>query len=408
MNEVVVQYIGAQGDGVAPRPPGKPLFVKGAAPGDIARLDDTGLVAELVPGPNRAEPVCRHFGVCGGCTLQHVAEPAYRAWLADRILMALAQHEVTPAQVEPVHLSPPGSRRRASLRAVRRGRRVEIGFNIERTHRLVDLVECPVLHPALLAALTPLRDFLRTLLADGHAATVQLTLTDAGLDVTLAGLKVRGFEQEEACAAFAEAADLARLSIEGASGLDVMLERRPPTLRFGGVPVRLPYNVFLQATADGEAALVDAVLEAVGAAAQVADLFAGVGTFALPLSRTARVLAADAAQPAMQALDRAAREAGRPVTVAHRDLFRRPMTPAELKDMQAVVFDPPRAGAEAQVEMLAQSDVPVVVAVSCNPNTFARDARLLADGGYRLERLWPVGQFLWSTHVELVARFARG
>lgn len=411
MTTLTVSYIGAQGDGVAPVPGSdKPVYVPGGVPGDTVVLNEKGQVAEVIPGPSRATPPCAHFGTCGGCTLQHVSADYYRQWLSDRVLMALRQHdiELPPEVIAVPHVSPPNTRRRATMRAVRRGKQVELGFNVERAHKLVDLNECHVLHPALFALLPPLRALFARELTDGHAASVQMTLTETGVDMTIGGLKRKGLQQDEALTRFAEENDLARLSIDTGVGLDILIERRPPIINFGGVAVRLPTGAFLQATPDGEAALLAAVQESVGKAKDVADLFAGLGTFALPLSATAKVHAADAGKVSLEALDRAAREAMRPIKIEHRDLFRRPLTPAELKRFQAVVIDPPRAGCKEQAAELARSTVPVVVAVSCNPNTFSRDARLLIDGGYRLERLWPVGQFLWSAHVELVARFTKG
>lgn len=410
--QLTVTHLGAQGDGVAPNPGApKPVYVPGGVPGDTAVVNEKGWVIELIPGPNRAAPACRHFGACGGCTLQHLAPELYQTWLTDRILMALAQHDIAvpPEAIAPPHVSPPNTRRRATFRAARKGKEVELGFNVERAHTLVDLAECHVLHPSLFRLLVPLRALLARELTDGHAASVAVTLTDTGVDMTLGGLKRKGLQQDEAFTRFAEENDLARLSIDTGVGVDVIIERRAPLIRFGGVPVRLPVGAFLQATPDGEAALQAAVLSSVGPKAKtVADLFAGLGTFALPLSQTAKVLASDAGKVSLESLQRSANEAMRPVKIEHRDLFRRPFTALELKKFDAVVIDPPRAGASAQCAEIAKSAVPVVVAVSCNPNTFARDARLLLDGGYRLERLWPVGQFLWSAHVELVARFTRG
>lgn len=416
VTHLAVTHLGAQGDGVAPHPgaqnssASRPVYVPGGVPGDTVVVDEKGKIVDLVPGPNRAAPPCRHFGECGGCTLQHVAPALYHGWLTDRILMALQQHDIVvpPENIAAPHVSPPNTRRRATFRAVRRGKAVELGFNVERAHRLVDLAECHILHPDLFHLLAPLRALLARELTDGHAASVQVTLTDTGVDLTLGGLKRKGLAQDETLTRFAEETDLARLSIDTGVGVDVIIERRPPIIRFGGVPVRLPVGAFLQATSDGEAALQAAVLDSVGKAKTVADLFAGLGTFALLLSKTAKVLASDAGKVSLDSLQRAANEAMRPVKIEHRDLFRRPYTALELKKFDAVVIDPPRAGATAQCMEIAKSSVPVVVAVSCNPNTFARDARLLLDGGYRLERLWPVGQFLWSAHVELVARFTRG
>jgi 23S rRNA (uracil1939-C5)-methyltransferase len=232
-------------------------------------------------------------------------------------------------------------------------------------------------------------------------------MTDTGIDLLLANVAADRLPQIERLTAFAAAHDLARLSVEGVQGVEDVALARMPMLALGGVPVALPPAPFLQATREGEAALVAAVIDAAGGARRIADLFCGLGTFALPLSARAKLLAADAAGPAIAALTAAARQHQRPIETAHRDLFRRPFTAAELAGFDAVVFDPPRAGAEAQSRALSASKVPVVVAVSCNPSTFARDAALLVAGGYRLERIWPVAQFRWSTHVELVAKLVR-
>lgn len=388
--------IGARGDGVT----ADGRFVPFGVPGD--RLDgDT-----LIPGPDHQVPPCRHFPECGGCQLQHVADPAYARWAVERIEGALAGIPI--GRIEAVHLSPPRSRRRASLRAVKRGGQLTLGFNAEASHRIVDIHECHVLRPELFALVAPLRRLLSGILGDGRAAGVTLTLTDAGIDVLLAGIEAATLKQIERLTDFAGAERLARLSVDNEDGLSTVAELSQPVLTFGGVRVALPAGAFLQATADGEAALVAAVLDATAGAQRVADLFCGLGTFALPLvARGARVLAADAAGVAIAALGLAARTAGLKLLPEHRDLFRAPMEGAELDRFDAVVLDPPRAGAAAQSAALAASKVPVVVAVSCNPSTFARDARTLVDGGYRLERVWPVGQFRWSTHLELVARFVR-
>lgn len=388
--------IGARGDGVT----ADGRFVPFGVPGDTLSDDGT-----LIHGPDHQTPPCRHFPDCGGCQLQHVADPAYADWAVGRILHALSGAGVTPGEVMPVHLSPPRSRRRASLRGVKRGGQLVLGFNAEASHRIVDIRECHVLMPELFALVAPLRGLLNAALKDGQGAGVTLTMTATGIDLLLSNVAATKLGDIERLTAFADAHDLARLSVENEGGVETIAERRAPLVRLGGVDVALPPAAFLQATEDGEAALVAAVLSATRGAGKVADLFAGLGTFALPLSNAARVLAADAAGPAMLALKAAA--VGRLLLTEHRDLFRNPLTVAELDRFDAVVFDPPRAGAAAQVALLAQSKVPCIVAVSCNPSTFARDAALLAGGGYRLQRLWPVGQFRWSTHVELVARFVR-
>ena len=388
--------IGARGDGVT----ADGRFVPFGVPGD--RLDGD----VLIPGPDHQVPPCRHFPECGGCQLQHVADPAYARWAVERIEGALAGIPI--GRIEPVHLSPPRSRRRASLRAVKKGGQLTLGFNSEASHRVVDMHECHVLRPELFALVAPLRRLLSGVLGEGRAAGVTLTLTDAGIDVLLGGIAAETLKQIERLTDFAEAQRLARLSVDNEDGLTTIAERSQPTLGFGGIAVALPPAAFLQATADGEAALVIAVLAATAGAPRIADLFCGLGTFALPLAaRGARVLAVDAAGSAVAALGLAARGAELKLLTEHRDLFRQPLAGPELDRFDAVVLDPPRAGAAAQTAALAASKVRVVAAVSCNPSTFARDARTLVDAGFRLDRVWPVGQFRWSTHLELAARFVR-
>ena len=394
----LIVRIGARGDGVT----ADGRFVAFAAPGDRVAADGT-----VIPGPGHRAPPCRHFPDCGGCALQHVADPAYAEWAVARIASALGAAGVAVAAWQPVHLSPPYTRRRASLRAIKRGGQLVLGFNADASHRIVDIRECHVLLPELFALVAPLRTLLAKALGDKQGAGVTLTASDTGIDLLLANVGARTLPEIERLAAFADAHDLARLSVENEAGVETISERRVPVMTFGGVAVALPPAAFLQATRDGEAALVAAVLEATAGEAPVADLFTGLGTFALPLARGAKVLAVDAAGPAVLALQAAARGAGLPLLTEHRDLFRRPLSASELDRFDAVVFDPPRAGAAAQVAELARSKVPRIVAVSCNPSTFARDAALLTGGGYRLESLWPVGQFRWSTHVELVASFRR-
>lgn len=391
--------MGAKGDGVTR----SGRFVAGAAPGDSIGTDGS-IVGH---GPHHITPACRHFGTCGGCQIQHVADAAIAEFARDRILQPLARVGITPAQVMPAHLSPPGARRRAAMRATRTNGEVRLGFNAEGAHSLVDCHECPVLHPALFALVAPLRRLLAPHLRERSAIGITMTLTDAGVDLLLANLQANSLPVIQGLTDFARAHGLARLSVEGPMGVETLVAAGDPAVRLGDVPVTLPPAAFLQATADGEAALVDAVTSIIGRAGQVADLFAGSGTFAFPLSRDSRVEAVDGAGPAIRALESAARRANRPITVQHRDLFRRPLTAQELAPFDAVVIDPPRAGAIAQTEQLALSKVPIIAAVSCNPATFARDAERLVAGGYTLHRLWPIAQFRWSTHIELAAEFRR-
>lgn len=394
----IIVRLAARGDGVT----ADGRYIAGAVPGD--RVDAEGAVT---PGPNHQQPACRHFGVCGGCALQHVPDELIAGFARDRILQPLERAGIVPERVMPVHVSPPASRRRAAMRATRTKGQVRLGFNAEGAHSLVDIGECPVLRPELFALVAPLRQLLGPHLAERSAIGITLTLTDQGVDLLLANLQANTLPVIEGLTAFAQEAGLARLSLEGPMGVETLVARADPSIRMGGVTVTLPPAAFLQATVDGEAALVGAVTDVVGGAGQVADLFAGSGTFALPLSRTAEVTAADGAGPAIRALAEAARRAGRRLSTQHRDLFRKPLIADELNRFEAVVIDPPRAGAIAQTEELAKSRVPVIAAVSCNPATFARDAERLAAGGYRLGRLWPVAQFRWSTHIELVAEFRR-
>lgn len=394
MSEEIVR-IAARGDGVTAS--GRHAAL--AAPGDLLLEDGT-----VEPGPNHQSPPCRHFPECGGCQLQHVNDEAYRTYLCDRVAGALAQHGLQTDLREP-HLSPPRSRRRAGLRALKAGGRVLIGFNAARSKQIVDMRECHVLRPELFDLVEPLRRLLGTLLPPRRTGEVQLTLADQGIDVLLKGVSADGLEAAEALTVFGEGHRLARLAIDEGHGPEVRFEPEPATVTLSSTMVALPVGAFLQATADGEAALVEAVREACAGASRVADLFAGLGTFAFALD--GQVTAAEAARDAVLALQSGARRAGRPVMAEHRDLYRRPYDAKELASFDAVVLDPPRAGAEEQVRQLAASSVPRIAYVSCNPATFARDAAILAAGGYRLDWARPVGQFRWSTHIELAACFSR-
>ncbi len=395
MKEQVLR-VAARGDGVTESGRHVPF----AAPGDTVDADGT-----ISAGPHRAVPPCRHFPECGGCQLQHLDGTAFAGFLADRIAAALAAQGVAVPDILPAHVSPPVSRRRASLRAEARGRQVLLGFNAERSHRIIDMRECFILRTELFALVGPLRRMLGTLLGPRGSGGVRMTLIDQGPDILLEKVAADDLAATEALAEFAETYRLARLAIDDGFGPQTRWEPEPVTVTLGGVPVPLPHGAFLQATADGEAALVAAVREAVGPARTVADLFAGLGTFALSLP--GRVLAVEGARDAALALKAAANRAQRPVFVDHRDLFRRPLQVSELDRFEAVVLDPPRAGAKEQAELIAASAVPRIAYVSCNPSTFARDAKTLLEDGYRLDWVKPVGQFRWSTHVELVAAFSR-
>jgi 23S rRNA (uracil1939-C5)-methyltransferase len=389
VNDPIIR-IAARGDGVSATGQHRAF----AVPGDVIAEDGM-----LVEGPGHQLPPCRHFPECGGCQLQHLTDAAFADYCASRIVGALAQHGLA-TEVRPAHLSPPRTRRRTSLRALRAGGRVLIGFNAAKSHDIVDMIECHILDPRLFALLAPLRKLLAMMIAPRRSADVQLTLTDQGVDVALKGVSAEGLDAVEALTAFSERNRLARLTIDEGYGPEPRYEPRPVTISLAGHPVAFPSGAFLQATADGEAALVAAVREVAGGAKRPLDLFAGLGTFALALD--GQVTAAEAAQDAVLAL-----MATRRVATVHRDLYRRPYTSAELDAHDAIILDPPRSGALEQVRQIGASAVPRIAYVSCNPATFARDAELLVAGGYKLDWARPVGQFRWSTHVELAAALSR-
>ncbi len=423
--EVVIDRLGARGDGIADTPDG-PLYVPLALPGERVRVRPgaprgQGRAAKLVdivgPAPDRVSPPCRHFGDCGGCSVQHLAEEAYLGWKRELVVAALARQGIDDVIVEPVAPTSAGGRRRAELAAIRlRGRHgaTFVGFHARASNKIVDIAECIVLRPALRDLIEPLRDVLGEVLGPGQSCDVLLTESLVGPDLLIAAKASPELSKTIALAAFAEELDLARVSWRSArGGIEPVAQRRQPTVEIGGVAVGLPPGAFLQASAEVELALSALVIENLGtlpSVGRVADLYAGLGTFALPIAATgAHVHAIDSAGDGLSALATAAGAAGLGgrVTVEPRDLSERPMMAAELSGVHAVVFDPPRAGAAAVVRQLADSDVKAVVAVSCNPATFARDAATLIEGGYRLVRVTPVDQFVYTGHVELVAGFVR-
>ncbi len=350
----------------------------------------------MLPDPpqDSATPFCPYFGTCGGCTLQHYGPASYDALKRGLVDDALRTHKVA-ASLEPTIAAHGDGRRRATLHA--RGQ--EVGYMAARSHDLIDITACPILVPSLQERAPALT---RPIAATVGNCDVAFTATDTGIDVAV---RTDKRIKPEKLTILAQRSNLARLSLNG----EIVLQARPPVVRMGKASVEIPIGSFLQATAMAEASLAALVIEGVGKAKSVADLFCGMGPFTLRLAEKAKVFAADSDKAALAALEKALRftQGLKPVTMKARDLFREPMVPVELKDMDAVVFDPPRAGAEAQARELAKSKVPVVVGVSCEPKTFARDAAILIAGGYRLEKLTPVDQFAWSTHIELVGVFRR-
>jgi 23S rRNA (uracil1939-C5)-methyltransferase len=416
--ELAIESIGARGDGVG-HAAGRPVYVPLTIPGDWLRVElersrgdgYAGRILEmLAEGPGRVPAPCPHFGECGGCALQHVEDLRYVAWKEQLVATALARRGFADPPLRPLLRIAAGTRRRANLAAERAGRAVRLGFHARASNRVVDVTGCLVLAPTLSRLLPPLRAALLAVLPDGERIEVTATATDSGVDLLLEGRRPLELAAREALAAFAESADLARLTW-CAHGLpsDPIATRRPPRIVFAGVAVDLPPGGFLQPTAAGEAALAAAVTQALAGCRRVADLYAGCGTFTFPLVRSARVHAVEGDAEALAALAGAGRRTvpAPAVTTEQRDLANDPLTDKELERFDGVVFDPPRAGAKAQAEQLARSRVPKVVAVSCDPATFARDARILVDGAYRLLEATPIDQFVWSPHVEIAAVFVR-
>lgn len=366
-----------------------------AAPGDTLAEDGT-----VLHGPHHQVPPCRHFPRCGGCQLQHLDDVAYAGFITDRIASALAAQDLS-APIRPPALSPPRTRRRATLHADKSGR---LGFTEEKSHAIVDIAECHILLPRLFALVAPLRALLRQL-GLKRPVDIHLAWIDQGADVLVTGVAADGLKAAEAITRFCERNGVARFAIDDGLGPETRWEPRAVTITLGGAPVPFPHAAFLQATAEGEVTLVAAVRKATAGAATIADLFAGLGTFALALP--GKVYAAEGARDAILSLKAAANAARKPVFAEHRDLYRRPLTTAELDRFDAVVIDPPRAGARDQMPALAATRAPRLAYVSCNPGSFARDAKILCEGGWRLDWAQPVGQFRWSTHVELAASFSR-
>ncbi len=375
-----------------------------ALPGEMVSAEVQGergrLIALQEPSSDRITPFCPHFTHCGGCAIQHLAVPAYQAWKRNLVVEALSQAGIE-APVAPLVDAHGKGRRRVTLHA----RKGKVGFAEARSHDLVELDACPILVPELNQGLEAVRAFEKQLRGLGKPLDIVLTATITGLDCDIRGAGRIDDKMRLKLAELAARFDLARLSNHG----DVVIERRAPVVRFGTIEVSPPPGSFLQATGEADKALTALVQEGLADARRVADLFAGCGTFGLALAASCHVVAFDSDKPAIAALDRAARRAQglKPITATVRDLFHRPLLAEELKPFDAVVFDPPRAGAEAQAKRLAATKIKRVVGVSCNPATFARDAAILIAGGYRLARVTPVDQFRHSAHVELVGVFER-
>ena len=412
VERLVIDHVGHRGDGVA-FADGQSIFVPYALGGETVEVapvpghhpDRRRLLQVERASPERITPFCQHFGTCGGCAIQHWESGHYQAWKRGLVVETLAQAKIF-CDVHPLIDAHGLGRRRITLHA-RMGTHdvLKVGFSAANSHDIVPVDRCPILDPGLSGALDAAWAIAEPLKPTGKPLDIQFVATDSGLDVDVRGSGPLPSNMIATLSEVAERHRLARLTRHG----ELVLMRNPPTIAIGTAQVTLPPGSFLQATAAGEEALADLVGEYCRRAKHIADLFCGVGPFALRLAAKSRISAFDNDAGAVTALQKAATSTSglKPVNAETRDLFRRPLMPQELRDYDAVVFDPPRQGAEAQVRQLALSKIPVVVAVSCNVATFARDARILIDGGYGIEGVTPVDQFRHTPHVELVARFKR-
>ncbi|MEM7191380.1 MAG: class I SAM-dependent RNA methyltransferase [Pseudomonadota bacterium] len=405
--ELTIDRLGARGDGIVDRPDG-PLFVPFALPGERVgvEISPDGKMADcreiMTPSPDRADPVCGHFGECGGCSLQHMARQSYLAWKRALVVHALAARGIDNP-VEPVLPVPLGDRRRATFSLGRHGSHTVLGYRARRSHATIAVEACPILSSEVVAVLPCLEAMLGPLMGAKTEARISVTGTRNGLDVTVEGMHAAPKAMAR-LAPIAEENGIARISIG-----DESLELAPPLVRFGKADVRLPPRGFLQASPTAVAEMTTLVQEGTGRAKRIADLFSGLGTFTFALAERASVDAYEENAEAISALAHAARHTLKlkPIKTQRRDLFRDPLGWQELKSYDAIVFDPPRAGAAAQAAQLAKSKVKRIVAVSCNPGTLARDLRILVDDGYRVTRIAPIDQFLYSSHVEVVAHLVR-
>ena len=402
-----ITSIGDQGDGIASLD-GRSIFVPYTLPGETVEAEVVGErateVRRIQDSPDRRLPACSRFGECGGCTLQHLPESGYLAF-KHRLVADALQAQGLDARVEPVVPCAQRTRRRAVFAAAATPQGVRVGFNERRSGRIIDLPDCAVLAPELHAAIGPLEALVADIAPSQGHLDIAVTVTAGGLDAAITNApRDLSADRRMALAGSAAARAFARVAING----EVVVQHRTPAIRAGSAWLTPPPGGFLQAVESAEIHMVERVKAIVGSARRVVDLFSGSGTFSLPLAATATVHAVESFGPALDALARAAQTPGlKPVSVEKRDLFRRPLTAMELARFDAVVLDPPRAGAEAQCAQIAASKVRTVAMVSCNAATFARDAARLCAAGFRLKKVTPVDQFLWSPHIEVVASFTR-
>lgn len=404
---VTIERMGAGGDGIAATAAGS-AYVPFSLPGEVANVAlENGratMMSLLEPSPERVAPACRHFEDCGGCTLQHWQDSAYQEWKRSLVQDALGGRGLV-FKLDPLVPCAPHTRRRTVFAVRTSERGAVLGFNRHQSHELIDITECPITVPEIVRRLDDLRELVAVLGGGMKPFKLTVTSTASGLDITASGCGAPDAGKRQALTALVIKKGFARLSFEG----EIIVEPRKPVVHFGKVPVFFPPGGFLQATAGAEDAMSALVTEHLGKARKAIDLFCGSGTFALRMAEKSAVHAVENDQLAVSAIDRSVRHVQglKPVTVERRDLFRRPFMTRELAPFSGLVFDPPRAGAEAQAIEIAKSSVPKVVAVSCNPVTLGRDLSILVKGGYKIDRVVPIDQFLWSAHVEAVALLSK-
>lgn len=397
-----IDHLGQQGDGVS-LSNNEAIYIPFSLPGEIVTMQRTGNLINK-PSSDRVEAFCPYFGRCGGCMTQHIGQERYKAWKLSMVKTALRNRDISVPIADLIDAHGRG-RRRTTLHVKNTKGSISVGYMRTASHQLIEIESCPILTPALKNAPDLAQDLGKVYSSLATALDIQVTATDSGLDCDIHGVKDISLNDRMNLSEIAEKYDLARISVDH----EIVSERRPPILKFGLANIVLPSGGFLQATVAGEEVLSKLVADKVGAPKHAADLFSGTGTFALRLAEHMSITAVDGWRPAVEALTRAARHTPglKPVKVEQRDLSGHPLLTNELNKFDAVVFDPPRAGAKEQVYELSTSNVQTIVAVSCNPATFTRDAEILVNGGYTFVSVTPIDQFKWTAHIELVGHFER-
>lgn len=412
MLRLEVDHIGANGDGVATLDE-QTYYIPYTAPGDTVLADPIGakssgidaILSEIVtPSPQRTQPRCRHFGTCGGCSLQHIDDQHLAIWKQNRIRNSLEKVGISDVDIKPTQTSVLASRRRVEFVAAKRKKGVMIGYHLKRSSQIFDLGECSVLAPELINLIKPLRMMLPFVMARKSEVRLTLTSTTNGVDLLISGNIVFDLAARELLANFGQEYNLCRISYydEKEKALDVVAAIKSPEIRVQQSNVIIPPGAFLQATEESQETLISLILENLPSDLKVLDLFSGCGSFSLPVAHIAKsVHAFEGNEQLIDALKKAANKEMLPLTAQNRDLFRDPLAISELNKFDAIIIDPPRAGAKAQMTDIANCTVETILHISCNPSSFARDTRTLVDGGYSLETITPVDQFLWSSHVEI-------